>query len=106
MGMSLTPVKKGFISPGLTASNTKGHEDNVLWWFKNKTGAFSWIPGPGPLGKFHMVSIETAPDGTMTKKNTIVEIDLTNISLNKSQIVTKKSQFYYFEKIAKPTDLW
>jgi hypothetical protein len=39
-----------------------------------KTGVFSWIPGPGYLGTFHLVFIETAPDGTMTKKNTIVEI--------------------------------
>lgn len=39
-----------------------------------KTGVFSWIPGPGHLGIFHLVFIETAPNGTMTKKNTIVEI--------------------------------
>jgi hypothetical protein len=39
-----------------------------------KTGVFSWIPGPGHLGPFHLVFVETAPDGTMTKKNTVVEI--------------------------------
>jgi len=39
-----------------------------------KTGVFSWIPGPGYLGTFHLVFVETAPAGTMTKKNIIVEI--------------------------------
>ena len=39
-----------------------------------KTGVFSWIPGPGHLGPFHLVFIETAPDGTLTKKNMIIEI--------------------------------
>ena len=39
-----------------------------------KTGVFSWIPGPGHLGPFHLVFVETAPDGTMTKKNMIIEI--------------------------------
>ncbi len=39
-----------------------------------KTGVFSWIPGPGHLGTFYLVFVETAPNGTMTKKNTIVEI--------------------------------
>jgi len=39
-----------------------------------QTGVFSWIPGPGHLGPFRLVFIETAPDGTMIKKNMIVEI--------------------------------
>ncbi|UCH98577.1 MAG: hypothetical protein JSV88_17485 [Candidatus Aminicenantes bacterium] len=39
-----------------------------------QTGVFSWIPGPGHLGSFHLVFIKTAPDGAMSKKDAIVEI--------------------------------
>jgi len=39
-----------------------------------KAGVFSWIPGPGHLGPFHLVFVETAPDGKMIKKNMIIEI--------------------------------
>jgi hypothetical protein len=37
-------------------------------------GIFYWQPGPGFLGHYHLVFVETAPDGTMMKKNIIVEI--------------------------------
>ena len=39
-----------------------------------KTGVFSWIPGPGHLGLFNLVFVETAPDGTMTQKSIMAEI--------------------------------
>jgi hypothetical protein len=39
-----------------------------------KTGVFSWIPGPGYLGRFHFVFIGTGPDGAVTKMNVMVEI--------------------------------
>ncbi|NIM15908.1 MAG: hypothetical protein GTO45_28245 [Candidatus Aminicenantes bacterium] len=37
-------------------------------------GIFYWQPGPGYLGRYRLVFVETAPDGTMTRKNIIVEI--------------------------------
>jgi hypothetical protein len=39
-----------------------------------KSGVFSWIPGPGFLGKFHLVFVETGPDGSVTRKDVLVEI--------------------------------
>ena len=40
----------------------------------SQTGVFSWIPGPGHLGRFHLVFVVTGPEGAMTKKNVMVEI--------------------------------
>ncbi len=37
-------------------------------------GIFYWQPGPGFLGRYHLVFVETSPHGTMMKKNIIVEI--------------------------------
>ncbi|NIM10417.1 MAG: hypothetical protein GTO45_00370 [Candidatus Aminicenantes bacterium] len=37
-------------------------------------GIFYWQPGPGFLGHYHLVFVETSPNGTMMKKNIIVEI--------------------------------
>jgi hypothetical protein len=37
-------------------------------------GIFYWQPGPGFLGRYQLVFVETEPNGTMMKKNIIVEI--------------------------------
>jgi len=37
-------------------------------------GIFYWLPGPGFLGRYHLVFIQTAANGEMTKKNIAVEI--------------------------------
>jgi hypothetical protein len=39
-----------------------------------ETGVFSWIPVPGHLGSFNLIFVETAADGTRTKKSIILEI--------------------------------
>lgn len=42
--------------------------------FDAERGMFYWQPGPGFLGRYHLVFVETSPNGTMTKKNIMVEI--------------------------------
>jgi hypothetical protein len=37
-------------------------------------GIFYWQPGPGFLGRYNLVFLETGPNGVMTKKNIFVEI--------------------------------
>ncbi len=37
-------------------------------------GIFYWQPGPGFLGRYHLVFVETSANGTVMKKNIIVEI--------------------------------
>jgi hypothetical protein len=40
----------------------------------SQTGVFSWIPGPGYLGRFHLVFVVTGPEGAMTKKNVTIDV--------------------------------
>jgi len=39
-----------------------------------KKGIFSWIPGPGFLGKYNLVFVEKGPDGSLSKKKVTVTI--------------------------------
>ncbi|NIM11055.1 MAG: hypothetical protein GTO45_03635 [Candidatus Aminicenantes bacterium] len=41
----------------------------------NKTSKFYWQPGPGFVGYYHFVFIETDKDGKVSKKNIIVRIE-------------------------------
>jgi hypothetical protein len=40
----------------------------------SRTGVFSWIPGPGHLGHFHLVFVVTEPDGSMSNKHVLLDI--------------------------------
>jgi hypothetical protein len=65
---------KGYLYSGYMVSGNRLHRLPVGSTLDRQKGIFYWEPGPGFLGKYRLVFLEKRPDGTINKKNIMVEV--------------------------------
>jgi hypothetical protein len=74
ISISEQTAAKGYLYSGYMVSGNRLHRLPVGSTLDRQKGIFYWEPGPGFLGRYHLVFLEKRPDGTINKKNIMVEI--------------------------------
>jgi len=65
---------EGYLYSGYMLTGNRLQRLPVGSTLDRQKGIFCWEPGPGFLGKYHLVFLEEKPDGSISKKNILVEI--------------------------------